>query len=149
MADRQPTWLLVSVGLALLATSFALMASLQLGAPLWPLVLFTVLGRIGLGFILPSLNLGAMRGLDTALIPQGSSAINFVRMLGGAAGVGLCGIVLEWRLAVHGDSLARVASSPERLRAFDETFLMLAGVCALAVVAAWQLRAPRAPATRA
>lgn len=149
MADRQPTWLLVSVGLALLATSFALMVTLQLGAPLWPLVLFTVLGRIGLGFILPSLNLGAMRGLDTALIPQGSSAINFVRMLGGAAGVSLCGIVLEWRLAVHGDSLARVASSPERLRAFDETFLMLAGVCTLAMVAAWQLRAPRAPATRA
>ncbi|MBP7565527.1 MAG: DHA2 family efflux MFS transporter permease subunit [Burkholderiaceae bacterium] len=149
MADRQPTWLLVSVGLALLATSFALMVTLQLGAPLWPLVLFTVLGRIGLGFILPSLNLGAMRGLDTALIPQGSSAINFVRMLGGAAGVSLCGIVLEWRLAVHGDSLARVASSPERLRAFDETFLMLAGVCTLAMVAAWQLRAPRAAATRA
>jgi hypothetical protein len=28
-------------------------------------------------------------------VPQGSSAINFLRMLGGAAGVSLCGIVLE------------------------------------------------------
>ena len=27
-------------------------------------------------------------------------------MLGGAAGVSLCGIVLEWRIAAHGDSLA-------------------------------------------
>ena len=31
--------------------------------------------------------------------------INFMRMLGGAIGVGLCGILLEWRLAAHGDAL--------------------------------------------
>ena len=144
LSDRKPTWALVTIGLTLLAASFALMVTQKLGASIWPLVLFTILGRIGLGFILPSLNLGAMRGLDAPLIPQGSSAINFVRMLGGAAGVSLCGIVLEWRLAAHGDSLSRAATSPERLRAFDETFLMLAALCALAMVAAYQLRAPRA-----
>ena len=63
---------------------------------------WAILGRIGLGFILPSLNIGAMRGLDHSHIPQGSSVINFLRMLGGAAGVSLCGIVLEWRVAAHG-----------------------------------------------
>jgi hypothetical protein len=67
---------------------------------------------------------------------QGSSAINFVRMLGGAAGVSLCGIVLEWRLAAHGDSLTNPATSPARLAAFNESFLMLAALCALALVAA-------------
>jgi predicted glutamine amidotransferase len=72
-------------------------------------VAFAILGRIGLGFILPSLNLGAMRPLDKELIPQGASTINFLRMLGGAAGVSLCAIVLEWRIAVHGDSLANPA----------------------------------------
>ncbi|HQX61622.1 MAG TPA: MFS transporter, partial [Burkholderiaceae bacterium] len=77
-------------------------------------------------------------------IPQGASAINFIRMLGGSAGVSLCGIVLEWRLAVHGDSLSTVASSPARLAAFNESFLMLAGLCLLALLAAWQLRAPPA-----
>ena len=35
-------------------------------------------------------------------------------MLGGAIGVSLCGIVLEWRLAVHGDSLTNPVSSPAR-----------------------------------
>jgi hypothetical protein len=83
-------------------------------------VAFTMLGRIGLGFILPSLNLGAMRGLDKDLISQGSSAINFVRMLGGSAGVSLCGIVLEWRLAAHGDARCRPVSSAARLAAFNE-----------------------------
>ncbi|MGH6626000.1 MAG: MFS transporter [Burkholderiaceae bacterium] len=140
LADRQPTYLLVSTGLALLAASFALMLTVGLGSSVWLLVAWAILGRIGLGFILPSLNLGAMRGVARELIPQGSSAINFVRMLGGAAGVSLCGIVLEWRLAAHGDSLANPASSPARLAAFNESFLMLAGLCALALAAAWQLR---------
>ena len=142
----------MSIGLALLARSFALMVTVGLGSRdrgcWWR---WAILGRIGLGFILPSLNLGSMRALDAALIPQGSSAINFLRMLGGAVGVSLCGIVLEWRLAAHGDSLANPATSPARLAAFNEVFLMLAALCALAMLAAWQLRdatpatAPRAP----
>ena len=111
LADRVPTHWLVSTGLALLGASFALMMLVGLQSALWMLVLFAVLGRIGLGFILPSLNLGAMRPLDKTLISQGSSVIGFVRMLGGAAGVSLCGIVLEWRLGVHGDSLATAATS--------------------------------------
>lgn len=146
LADQQPTWLLVSTGLALLAASFALMWTVTLTSALWLLVLWAIIGRIGLGFILPSLNLGALRPLHQLLLPQGASAINFLRMLGGAIGVSLCGIVLEWRLAVHGDSFANAGSSPARLAAFNETFLMLAALCALAMVAAWQLRAP-APST--
>lgn len=140
LADRAPTHWLVGSGLALLGLSFVLMKLVDLQSALWTLVLFAVLGRIGLGFILPSLNLGAMRPLDKTLISQGSSVIGFVRMLGGAAGVSLCGIVLEWRLGVHGDSLATAATSAARIAAFGETFLMLAGLCLLALIAAWQLR---------
>jgi EmrB/QacA subfamily drug resistance transporter len=145
LADRQPTWLLVCIGLALLAASFALMPVLQLDSPIWLLAVFAVIGRVGLGFILPSLNLGSMRPLEKPLIAQGSSAINFLRMLGGAAGVSLCAIVLEWRLAARGDSLANTAPSTARLAAFDEVFMLLAGLCALAVCAAWQLREKREP----
>ena len=142
LADKQPTWLLVSIGLALLSASFALMSTLTLVTGLWALVALSILGRVGLGFILPSLNLGSLRSLPESLLSQGSSAINFARMLGGAIGVSLCGIVLEWRLAVHGDSLTNASSSPARLAAFNESFLMLAALCALAMLAAWQLRAP-------
>ena len=98
------------------------------------------LGRVGLGFILPSLTLGSLRPLHKDLMAQGVSAISFIRMLGGAIGVSLCGIVLEWRLAVHGDSLDLIVSSPARLAAFNESFLMLAGLCVIALVAATQLR---------
>jgi hypothetical protein len=83
-----------------------------------------------------------MRPLPKALIPQGASAINFQRMLGGAAGVSLSAIVLEWRLAAHGDALTRAGTSAARLAAFDESFLMLAAICGIATIAAWQLREP-------
>ena len=59
LADRQPTHFLVSIGLGLLALSFGLMVFVSLGSSLWMLVAFAILGRIGLGFILPSLNLGS------------------------------------------------------------------------------------------
>jgi len=144
LSDRWPIRVLICLGLALLALSFALMLTLGPGLAratlLTLLVAWVVVGRIGLGFILPSLNNGAMTGLEPRLISQASSAINFLRMLGGAVGVSLCGIVLEWRVAVHGDALTRPESSPARVVAFDETFVMLAAVCALAMLAAWQMR---------
>jgi EmrB/QacA subfamily drug resistance transporter len=144
LSDHWPIRVLICIGLGLLALSFALMLTLMPGMArqtvLGLLVAWAILGRIGLGFILPSLNNGAMAGLEPRLISQASSAINFLRMPGGAVGVSLCGIVLEWRIAVHGDSLTRPETSPARLVAFDETFAMLAGVCALAMLAAWRMR---------
>jgi len=142
-ADRRPANELVSIGLATLALSFALMVTIgsHMGyqATLGLLVIYSTIGRIGLGFILPSLNLGAMRGLEKDLISQGSSVISFVRQLGGATGVSLCGIMLEWRLAAHGATLASNAHPAARLAAFNEVFLMLAALCALAMLAARQL----------
>ncbi len=134
-ADRHPPSLLVNTGLALLALSFAGIVTVTTSTPLLLLTAWCIVGRIGLGFILPSLNLGAMRALDPSLIAQGSSAINFVRTLGGAAGVSLCGVLLEWRLAVHGDGIAAHVVSTQGLAAFDEVFLVLAALCALAMLA--------------
>lgn len=144
LADTQPTHWLVSIGMALLAASFALMIWAGPGMALWALAGFIVIGRVGLGFILPSLNLGAMRPLDKSLISQGSSTISFIRMLGGAVGVSLCGIVLEWRLAVYA-SQSGVSLEAGRLTAFHESFAMLTGLCLLALAAATQLRSPAGP----
>jgi EmrB/QacA subfamily drug resistance transporter len=141
MADSQPTHWLVSIGMLLLAASFGLMLWAGPGMALWVLAGFIVVGRIGLGFILPSLNLGALRPLEKSLIAQGSSTISFIRMLGGAIGVGLCGIVLEWRLAVYAATPGMEAAQG-RLQAFHESFVMLTLLCLLAFLAATQLRSP-------
>ncbi|MEN3294098.1 MAG: hypothetical protein V7642_3351 [Burkholderiales bacterium] len=140
MADRIAPNILVSAGLSLLALSFALMAIGSAGTGYFMLMAWAIIGRVGLGFILPALSLGSMRGVDSSLIAQGSSTINFLRQLGGAIGVSLVGIVLEWRLAVHNAALSGQANAGERIHAFNETFLFVALICATAVLAAWRMR---------
>ncbi|HXD06077.1 MAG TPA: DHA2 family efflux MFS transporter permease subunit [Burkholderiaceae bacterium] len=138
LADRFAPRGLVALGVTLLAASFALMATVGPGTSLLVLATWAVLGRIGLGLVLPSLNLGSMRGLDVSLVPQASSTINFTRQLGGAIGVSVVGIFLEWRHQVRG--------AQEALAAFADTFWLIAIVSALALLAALRMRA-RAAAT--
>ncbi|MDR3381684.1 DHA2 family efflux MFS transporter permease subunit [Cupriavidus basilensis] len=140
LTHRVPPHLQVSFGLALLSASFLLMAMGSQATPYLLLVGFAVLGRIGLGCILPSLTLGSMRGVDYSLIAQGSSCINFIRQLGGAIGVSLAGVGLQWRLAAQGAVLGTDGDPAARIRAFDETFLAVGLVIATAILAAWRIR---------
>lgn len=142
LADRFPPNVLVSIGLFLLVLSFALMATGSRTTAYLTLVGWAIIGRVGLGFVLPALSLGAMRGLDPDLIAQGASTVNFLRQLGGALGVSLVGVVLEWRLATQ--TTAPVTDSGLAIRAFNETFLLVALLCGLAIWAAWRMR-PASP----
>ncbi|MBC7956685.1 MAG: DHA2 family efflux MFS transporter permease subunit [Cytophagales bacterium] len=139
LADHYPFNKLVAVGVTLLTLSFWLMALVGLETSLWVITAFAIVGRIGLGLVLPSLNLGAIRRLPMVNISHGSSTINFLRQLGGAVGVSMAGIVLEWRLQVH-------AAAP--LRAFHETFVLLGAICACAIVAGWRMQPPGAGVVR-
>ena len=135
LADRMPVNRLVSFGLLLLSVSFFLMLTVGLGTALVLITLWALIGRIGLGFIMPSLNLGSMHGLPDIHISQGSSTINFLRQLGGAVGIGLVGNVLEWRLRAH-------PGAP--LEAYHQTFGLIGAITACAIVAA-ALMGPRRP----
>jgi MFS family permease len=127
LADRVAVSRLVTLGLLLLSASFFVMLGVGAGTALGLITLWAVVGRIGLGFVLPSLNLGSMHGLPHTLISQGSSTINFLRQLGGALGIGLVGNVLEWRLRSH---------PAQAIGAYHETFALIGAITACAVVAA-------------
>jgi len=133
-ADRVAVGKMVMSGLGLLAASFYLMLGVGLATSLLLIMTWTVIGRIGLGIIMPSLNLGAMVGLPHGLISHGSSTINFLRQLGGAVGIGLVGNVLEWRLRTH-------TSAP--IVAYHETFALVGTITAAAIVAAWRMTPTR------
>jgi len=149
LADSIAPHLLVTFGLGLLTLSFGLMTSGSLTTTFLTLAVWAVIGRIGLGFVLPSLTLGSMRGIDSSLIAQGASTVSFVRQMGGAIGVSVAGIVLEWRLGAHHASLTEAGTdAAARIHAFDETFWLVTVICALAMVAAWRMRpAPAAAPT--
>ncbi|MDO8300673.1 DHA2 family efflux MFS transporter permease subunit [Lacisediminimonas sp.] len=141
MVDYYAPYLLVALGIALIGLSFVLMSTGKPGTGYVALMVWAIIGRIGLGFVLPALSVGSMRGVDPTLIAHGTSTINFVRQLGGAIGVSMVGIVLEWRLAAHHTALGDAGGNPaDRIKAFDETFLLLAAICAIAVLLAWRMR---------
>ena len=129
-ADRIAVSRMVSAGLVLLAASFFLMLGVGTATSLALITLWAVVGRLGLGMIMPSLNLGSMQGVPNTLIAQGSSTVNFLRQLGGAVGIGLVGNVLEWRLRRH-------AGVP--IAAYHETFALVGAITACAIVAAWRM----------
>lgn len=133
LADHAPLGRLVLIGMLLMALSSILMVLVDQGSGLLVISLWLAVGRVGLGFVLPSLNLASLRGLPAGLISQGASSISFVRQLGGAIGVSLVGIVLEWRLRAPG---------VDPVTAFHETFVMLGLITAGAAVAATQMRPP-------
>jgi predicted MFS family arabinose efflux permease len=142
MADRLPAHRQVCAGMLLVAASFAGMRWVGAATALAVITAWVALGRMGMGVVLPALNLGSLRGLDKQWLSQGASTINFMRQLGGAVGVSLVGIALEWRLGAHGvDSMPTGRTEHlAQLAAFHETFLLLAATMGFAILAGWRVR---------
>lgn len=113
LTDTMPARSTLMFGLLLFAISSWLMADADTNTPFWLFAWWIIVGRIGLGFIMPSVNVAAMRALPPALLSQGAGAINFVRQLGGALGVNLISIFLEWRsqLYVHAFTASQDAAN--------------------------------------
>ncbi len=134
LTDRIDPRYVVTAGLALFAASSLMLAWSGAHTAFWLLAAMLVVGRIGLGLIIPGLNVGAVQPFEGATLAYASSAVNFVRQFGGAAGVNMLAVLLEWRLAVHGSGA---------LAAFHECFIVVTIAFALALVPAWAMRTPR------
>jgi len=147
LTDRVPARPLIVSGLLLFCLSSLLFLYFDSGTGFWALAVWLLIGRVGLGLIIPALNARAMHGLSAEHVGQASSAINFIRQLGGAFGVNLLATFLEWRTLVHERAAGLAGSamllSPQRVAAFHESFLVVAGVFALAIVPAWRMASDR------
>jgi EmrB/QacA subfamily drug resistance transporter len=105
LADLTSHRAMILLGLLLFALSNLPMTYADAYTPAVEMLLWYVLGRIGLAMIFPSLNAAAINPLSLALIPQGSGAINFLRQLGGAFGINLISLSMRDSLVLHYDSL--------------------------------------------
>ena len=137
LSDRIHPAPIIIAGLALFALSSLLLAFSGAATGFVLLALWLVIGRVGLGMLIPALNVAAVQSLAGAELAYASSAVNFVRQLGGAIGVNLLAVVLEWRLGAMGANPAR---------AFHECFAIVTLAFALAIVPAWFIR-PRSEKT--
>ncbi|MGO1463674.1 MAG: DHA2 family efflux MFS transporter permease subunit [Marinobacter sp.] len=122
---------LVIFGMAVFALSAILFALSELTLAFGWLALWTVFGRVGIGFMLPSLSIGALNPLRPEELGAGSSTINFTRQLGGAFGVNIVALTIEF-----GEHNAGIPT----INAFHTAWWLVAVFVAVAVVPVWRMR---------
>ncbi|MEO3472731.1 DHA2 family efflux MFS transporter permease subunit [Roseomonas sp. CAU 1739] len=105
LADRLPPYAPIGVGLLLFGTSTWLMTGVGTDTPFWTFALWILVGRVGFGLAMPSMNAGALRALPPRWVGQGSGAVNFARQFGGALGVNLLSINLERQTQFYAQAL--------------------------------------------
>lgn len=105
LADKVDQRLLLGAGFLALAWSSFLMVGADTGTAWWTLAWWVIISRIGIGIMAPTLNLSAIQGLPLHLLQQGAGVTNFVRQLGGAFGVNMLAVLLEYRSTFHADAL--------------------------------------------
>jgi EmrB/QacA subfamily drug resistance transporter len=132
LTDRLQAAPIIVAGLALFALSSLLLTFSGARTGFALLALWLVIGRAGLGMLIPALNVGAVQSLAGSELAYASAAVNFVRQLGGSIGVNVLAVVLEWRLAVAGPG--------DPARAFHECFAIVTLAFALAIIPAWSIR---------
>lgn len=140
LTDRIPLARMIAGGLAFFIASMVMMrAADQTTAAVW-LVAWAALGRVGLGLIMPPVTTGSLTLLPPALIPQGSGIINFGRQTGGAIGVNLSAICVQFFSDRYWQAHPEAGHPHAFEVGFDDAFLMLLIVY---LVALWPLRAMR------
>ncbi len=112
LAERMPTGYPILVGMALFAVSSWVLAGATLDSGFWFLSFMTLIGRVGLGLTMPSLNAGALGAVGPDLLPYAAGTLNFVRMLGASVGINVLAITVEFRHQFH-LSYFRDAQSPD------------------------------------
>ncbi|HYH21068.1 MAG TPA: DHA2 family efflux MFS transporter permease subunit [Azospirillum sp.] len=151
LTDRMPSAAVALIGILFFLGSCVMLARVDdAGGLVW----FTagiVLGRIGLGLMMPPVSAGTLRLLDLRMVPQGSGAINFGRQLGGAIGVGLISVVLSIGSGAHRPGFAEMGEAARRAaqaEGYHMAFYALALSFAAALVPLWLMHREtrRAPA---
>ncbi len=107
LSDRLSPDMLIIPGLVFFSYSCFLLAHGDVNTPFWTMAMWIVMGRVGLGLVLPPLNARSVASLPPEWFAQGAGAINFMRQLGGAFGVNLLSIILDRRTFFHNEWLAQ------------------------------------------
>ncbi|MDI9243697.1 DHA2 family efflux MFS transporter permease subunit [Marinobacter sp. CHS3-4] len=132
LADKHSARSLVLFGIGMFALSATLFAVSDVTLAFGWLALWTIFGRIGLGFMLPALSTGALNPLKSHELGAGSSTINFTRQLGGAFGVNMVALTIEF--GPHSGGVPTID-------AFHSAWWLVALFVTVAALPVWKMRA--------
>ena len=105
-SDRFPAHYTLIPGLLFFSFSCFYLADLTRHSSYFVVSLGLVLGRIGLGLLMPAMTRGAVRHAPVALTNYASATVNFIRQLGGALGESLLTLLLDRRGTFHAQMLS-------------------------------------------
>ena len=111
LADRvQPMFPLIG-GFLFFVLGTSLLATVDVNTAYLNVVIFAMVGRLGMAFIMPSLMTAAIKALPAGELNVGSGTINFCRQLGGAFGINALVALMERRTQFHSDALTATQSA--------------------------------------
>ncbi|MGP1715967.1 MAG: MFS transporter [Methylophilus sp.] len=137
MADQLSPRRITLAGLTIFGASFLVFVFAADTVQYWEIVAATVVGRIGLGMILPALNLATLHEMEPQHLGQSSVVVSYARQLGGVVGVTMMAVFLEWRQEMCGASAAGI------FQAYAQGFLLLSVVFVLAIIVATGMKDAR------
>lgn len=137
MADRFSPRRITLAGLAIFGASFLVFVFVAMRVQYWEIIAATVVGRIGLGLILPALNLATLHEMEPQHLGQSSVVVSYARQLGGVVGVTMMAVFMEWREQVWG------SVAPGVFQAYAQGFLLLSVVFVLAILVAMGMKDAR------
>jgi EmrB/QacA subfamily drug resistance transporter len=120
----------IAIGLAIFGLSCWLLADIGMLTGFWAIALLVAFGRIGLGLVMPSLNLSGMNSVPGDLVPYAAGTLNFIRMTGASIGVSTLAIIIDYRTIGRGADLlttqtADNSSTSETLNMLAEKFFYI------------------------
>jgi DHA2 family multidrug resistance protein len=104
LVDTFPVRYLAIFGLLVFAFGAMLLHSTDVNTAYWTLAYYVVIGRVGMSVMMPAINVTALKSVTPEQLNQGSGAINFIRLMGGAVGVNGLVAFMERRAEFHGAS---------------------------------------------
>ncbi|MBL7249361.1 MDR family MFS transporter [Alloalcanivorax sp. C16-2] len=140
LTDRMPITGLVAAGLLFFIASMVMMRAADATTTGAWLIAWAILARLAMGLMMPPVTTGSLMMLPPALISQGSGIINFGRQIGGALGINLCAICVQFFSDRYWRAFPEAGHGHAFEVGFDDAYLMLLIVFVLGF---WPLRALR------
>lgn len=134
LTDRySPRWITV-IGMAVFGLSYLPFAIRGELITYWEVIVYSMIGRFGLGLTIPALTVATLSQVLPAYYGQASMVSNYTRQFGGALGVAVAAVFVEWRMAVH------ATESAGTFLAYGQAFVLMTLIFAVAIVAALRMK---------
>ncbi len=144
LIDTMPAHRLILFGQVLFITSTFILSYSEQNTDYLYLAGWIIVGRVGLGFVMPSYSTFGLSSVPPNRVTQASGSLNFVRMVGGSIGVNLTAILITAKtngymaeVKTKTDGTLNEAQTIEVMtHTFQDVFVITATVFALALIPA-------------